>query len=50
MLFYQALVVALVKGFHVSGIWGAFYGSFLMKLIALIVEKVDADFLVKYWP
>ncbi len=44
------LVVALVRGFHVSGVWGAVYGSFLMKIIALLVEKVDSDVLVKYWP
>jgi len=37
------VVVAIVRGFHVSGLWGAFYGSFLMKLTAILVEKVDRE-------
>lgn len=33
------LVSALVKGFHVSGFWGALFGSILISLVSWILTR-----------
>jgi putative membrane protein len=34
------LVAGLVGGFHVSGFWGAFFGSILISLVSWILSRV----------
>jgi putative membrane protein len=33
------LVSALVRGFHVSGFWGAVFGSILISLVSWLLSK-----------
>jgi len=34
------LVSALVRGFHVSGFWGAVFGSILISLVSWILSRI----------
>ena len=34
------LVAGLVGGFHVSGFWGAFFGSILISLISWVLSRI----------
>ena len=34
------LVAALVKGFYVSGFWGAVFGSILISLVSWVLSRV----------
>ncbi len=34
------LVAGLVGGFHVSGFWGAFFGSILISLVSWILSRI----------
>ena len=33
------LVAALVRGFHVNGFWGAFFGSILISIVSWILSR-----------